>query len=334
MCATAKYAPLSSSLRREQCCRKACHAACVIFAIVIVAALGWLGPWSAHAPATWADACGSAAATERLAACNTSGATQRVQLWGERHSGTNALERLIRRNFRVDGSMSGYGFKHMLFMTNRSEDMAFWRKQLALSARRRPTVVATREPIRWLLSMHERPHHLPWLRGLPLDAFVKRAWLTRPPASRVEEARCSELLVSDEVEHADCDQAPNLPAFKNIIEMRTAKLRLLWQEVLRPTGRRVLAVRQEDFGADGGVRVACRLLAELRLCPKGERVQPVLGKATPGGGYWPFWRWAFERKSAISTNAEIDAELGRWVCRQLDWELEEFFGYSMPPYRK
>lgn len=324
----AGYVPLGNTtlLRRR---RRCWWLVPVSFLVYLVSS--WLTP----PPVEWAVACGPAAA-EHLARCVSSpaAAAERVQLWGERHSGTNAMERLIRTNFRVhNGSMSPHGFKHM-FSTNRSDDLARWRRELARSVKRRtPTVVMTREPYRWLLSMHERPHHQPWLRHLPLGAFLRHPWLSPPLRLRPGELPVEELCRarhSAEAERANCELERATPAFGSIIEMRTAKLRLLRRELLpagagaRADGRRVAWVRQEEL-EDGGVRAACRLLAELGLCPQGEGVWPVRGTANPGGGYWSLWRWAPRRRCA---EAEMGAVEARWVRARLDWELEAALGYA------
>jgi hypothetical protein len=92
----------------------------------------------------------------------------------------------------------------------------------------------------------------------------------------------------------------------------------------------VAFVQQESFGDDGGIKVACRLLDELQLCPSSERIHPVLGTVHPGGGYWSFWRRPPDRPCAAS---QMSAEAESWVRSHLDWSLEGAFGYAPPASR-
>ncbi|KAG8469130.1 hypothetical protein KFE25_007648 [Diacronema lutheri] len=342
-CTSVAYAPVDESEARQRRCRGRAGA-CVAALLLAALARRWCAPLTSPHVA-WAEACGASdVMLAHLARCAAAPASaERLQLWGERHSGTNAAERLIRTNFRVKGTLAPHGFKHM-WMTNRTEHVRAWQAQLARSvARRTPTVVMTREPYRWILSMHARPHHQPWLRRLPLSEFVRHEWLL-PPIRELpgeleptdEECRRKH---AGEVARAACERARATPAFGNVLEMRTAKLQLLVKELMPPASAgapassagvqrevvpRVAFVRQEEL-VDGGLRVACRLLRELRLCPLGESVRLVPGTVNPGGGYWSLLRWAPSRRCAVE---EMGPEVEPFVRGQLDWELEGSLGYA------
>ena len=100
-----------------------------------------------------------------------------VQLWGERHSGTDAFTHLLRTNFMVE-SVYPYFYKHMYDGANISSSAAVeagFRHFLdapLLARPRVPVAVITREPFQWLLSMHREPHGLEWMRKLSLDEAI------------------------------------------------------------------------------------------------------------------------------------------------------------------
>lgn len=120
---------------------------------------------------SWESACGLS--TEWFERCG-----REVQLWGERNSGTNALQYLVQQNFGIrEIDFSRFGHKHM-FMKHNSEARGTRPSPGIAQAAQSlvPAVVMVREPLEWLLAMHSRPHHANHLENTTLDQFVHSEW--------------------------------------------------------------------------------------------------------------------------------------------------------------
>lgn len=103
------------------------------------------------------------------------------QVFGERNSGTNFIDKLIRTNFTDFApaeSRFNFGWKHG------GLDWRWRHEKGALAAlhdhkRDAPDlvlVVVFREPFDWLASMARSPHHAPFHVGLPLPVFLRMGW--------------------------------------------------------------------------------------------------------------------------------------------------------------
>jgi|APSaa5957512576_1039674.scaffolds.fasta_scaffold00035_21 hypothetical protein len=86
----------------------------------------------------------------------------KIQLFGERHSGTTWLEYLIRDNIREVEIVFNHGWKHGLPNYNSlipiPEDTLF--------------LIIHKNPYSWLLGMFEHPHHLPELAMVSWEDFL------------------------------------------------------------------------------------------------------------------------------------------------------------------
>lgn len=93
---------------------------------------------------------------------------ENVQIYGERNSGTNYLEELLRKN--LDGNLKigfDFGWKHWfpnLKMINSSNIMNVL------------FIFITKDPYSWLVSMNRKPHHAPQLYNLEFSDFIRRPW--------------------------------------------------------------------------------------------------------------------------------------------------------------
>jgi hypothetical protein len=197
---------------------------------------------------SWESACGLQVET-------FSGCASRVQLWGERNSGTNALQYLMQLNFGIPStSFFRYGHKHMfLNETNTHHPNGSGVAQAAQD--RVPSVILVREPLAWLDAMHRKPHHSGHMKNVSIADFLKTRWRSQ-------------------------GQTPggNNEYFKNILSLRRTKLDLIWQ-ALHLDGKRsatpFLYVRFEDLLEDAGVRTLCRLAGQLGLCPITPFLRPL-----------------------------------------------------------
>jgi len=128
----------------------------------------------AHA-LSWSTACGLSESSLRLNCATQHGnaAGNLVQLWGERHSGTDAAEYLLKTNFDPNGTPFRFGFKHMFMDNNSDAARKQWAQSLASASQKGvPSLVLTREPLQWLLSMVKIPYH----------AYHFEDWSTQPQA--------------------------------------------------------------------------------------------------------------------------------------------------------
>lgn len=111
----------------------------------------------------------------------------KVEIRGERHSGTNLIEALLNLNFvlHVRNPTPEVGesanarvsrkHKHMFFAASPSQEDAML---AAMSQAQGALLLVVREPVRWLLAMHRQPHHSEWLNRLPFDTFLRTGWTT------------------------------------------------------------------------------------------------------------------------------------------------------------
>jgi len=88
-----------------------------------------------------------------------------LQIFGERCSGTNYVEQLLRRNVRGLQISDRYGWKHGYpgEVAGGAPDCVF--------------VVVHRDPFDWVRSLHQRPWHAATpLRGVGLSEFLRSPW--------------------------------------------------------------------------------------------------------------------------------------------------------------
>jgi hypothetical protein len=91
----------------------------------------------------------------------------KVKIFGERHTGTNAIENFVRRNFHVSFPYYEYlGWKHR--RAPRAEE---WRK---VDVADTLFIFTVRNPYSWLHAMHREPYayHEPYLKKLSFEDFL------------------------------------------------------------------------------------------------------------------------------------------------------------------
>lgn len=158
------------------------------------------------------------------------GMIDRVQIFGERRSGTNLAEVLLSNNLRETKITWEYGWKHFFHDpgVEHADNCLF--------------LVCYRNPFDWLRSLHHRPWHAaPELKNASFSEFIRAQWWcvvdedsgkspTHPDYGReIMQERC-----------ADTDSR-----FRNVLHMRTAKTNN-W-ESLRVKARHTLYVHYEDL---------------------------------------------------------------------------------------
>ena len=90
-----------------------------------------------------------------------------VKIFGERHTGTNAIESFVQSNFSVDLPYYEYfGWKH-----RRAPSSDEWRKTDVTNTL---FIFSVRNPYSWLPAMHREPYayHQPYLKTLNFEDFL------------------------------------------------------------------------------------------------------------------------------------------------------------------
>ncbi len=224
---------------------------------------------------------------------------KRVQIFGERSSGTNYLERLIEANLLDAVLTREYGFKH-----------CFQRKGL-----RKPIdeecnfVIIYRNPYNWLRSLHRVPHHAPEMLGKTFSDFIRHQpwrtylgeeWFSRNPYERNSIIKPANLREE----------------YRNVIDLRTSKIRLF--ESFKNASSRIEYLRYEDLRDNP--EVCLNRLAEsfgLEACTN---LRNISSYKKTGKKYRPT-RYIRIRKQDLD-----------FINEHLDWELENQIGYSRTDY--
>jgi hypothetical protein len=157
----------------------------------------------------------------------------RIQIYGERCSGTNYLECLISQNLRGVQIRWDFGWKHYFPHVGAADttDCLF--------------VIVYRNPFDWLRSLHRNPWHAaPDLRGLTFSEFIRREWWCiwdeHAHVLPGDRSYGTEMLHE---RHPVTQQR-----FANVIQMRSAKV-FGW-ESLRSRIESSLYIRYEDLSAN------------------------------------------------------------------------------------
>lgn len=228
---------------------------------------------------------------------------RRVQVFGERSSGTNYVKRLIGRN-SVLTPTEELGWKHgPLQVAAIPADVAI--------------VVAVRAPEPWARSMFAKPWHtVPAMQRLGFAEFLRAPWETIvdrtdyfPDAARLD-------LVGQPLQ-GDRDPATGA-MFANLFALRRAKLGLhlsLWH---RHTS--VAILRMEEATARPET-VLDGLLSGFGLPPRAAELRPVVKRLGA-----KFKRAVADRPAAPDGLSEADRAFMR---AELDPALEAALGYSV-----
>jgi len=265
---------------------------------------------------TWGDRCGVAAEFLRQCEAKADSELPALQVWGERHSGTNMMETLLKTNFRQSSrTLYTYGFKHQF-----EDDQAKWVTEMEDGVRDGGSqVVMTRSLFDWLPAIQAKsyqPNMGKKVCAVDLDSFLQLPW------------RC--------FTHGET-------CFENILQLRGAKFRAFVNtlgpvDVERREGKAneagAIFVRYEDLERDAGVNVTCRLVNALGLCPIDDYVEPIQYNVKAGGvvdsGHSVEPKSVAELRTAVIERWNATKEGKRAleiVSRGIDWDAEEYMGY-------
>jgi len=135
----------------------------------------------------------------------------KVDVRGERCSGTNYLYSLLKKNFSDIVFASDFGWKHD-FLDIRTPKIYEQQNYLIF--------IVFRNPYDWVQSLYKNPHHIhPKLRDKPFSEFIRSEW-----CSIIEGFAEYEIYNLPVTQELFIDRNPiNLEKIKNIFELRNLK---------------------------------------------------------------------------------------------------------------
>lgn len=228
------------------------------------------------------------------------------QVFGERSSGTNAIEWLIRENSNLE-AVKSYGWKHGFPVA-----LAYHPSSLI--------VVIVRDPIDWVISMFNNPHaaHRD-VDTKNFSSFIRGEWamFVRPRVRRFW-TRPWQMTVRPDVGGQECvfdrDPATGL-RFKNVVRLRYAKLSSMLS--IRNRECNFCMTRFEDIIPNP--------------LPFIQHVRSVSGSSL-FGTYRPLPPTPLNPKGKRNFKAMKRADVSnddyRYLLTQLDMEVEQALGYS------
>lgn len=220
----------------------------------------------------------------------------RIQLYGQRCSGTNAVMRVLELNLDGVRMTCDFGFKHWFVPPQ------------TLFAPDTLVVVVARDAFDWVRSLHRKPWHAhPDLKAKPFAEFIRSEWHScwDEHCEHVEEGH--PMLGAEMLHERDPDTGAR---FANCLAKRTAKLRH-WA-ALPARAHNVALIGYDAFVADPAAVVA-ELGAAIGTAPRAT-FAPVA--SYKGQGHY---RYVAEPYAALS--ADDVAHIERW----LDPDVEAAF---------
>ena len=223
---------------------------------------------------------------------------KRIQIFGERCSGTSFLNHLVAENLKSVRLCKDFGWKHGFHEAGVevARDCLF--------------IVIYRNPFDWLRSLHRRPHHVgPTLKKRSFSEFIRTEWwciwdedASKTPA---DELYGAEMMAERNPETGE--------RFADVIDLRTAKIRD-W-ESLRDKVAHSVYVRYEDLAASPSQFIDS--LTRRFGLPKPPTFTPIERKRGKRGQYHP------------KVYKRIRASDLRHIVGRLDAELESSIGYDV-----
>lgn len=231
-------------------------------------------------------------------------------LYGERCSGTNVIQKLIEINtsYRVAWD---HGYKH-------------WPKQRSWDDVLEPIVLVTRNPFDYFKSLYRKPWHAPdSIKNLSFEDFLRAEWWNIYD----EEAH---ILPGDELygkERMEERHPKKGRRFKNVIEMRTEKLRYL-KTIYLSKAPKVSLVSFEDMIIDQKMTVK----KILRDWGEGSNkrikiIKSYKGSATLKRRTFNILTFYMFQKNVVTRGGDLSKNSEEYIRSNLDPELEAFFRY-------
>lgn len=222
----------------------------------------------------------------------------KIQLFGQRGSGTNFLQSLIEKNLPGLPVRFDFGYKHgaPVNIESAGEEVL--------------VCVIVRDPLDWIRSLHRQPWHVtPAMRDMTIDDFVRQPWhciYDEQSGTSFDEERYGTEMMHER--HPESGRR-----YDNALKMRTDRLRRWWE--MQPPGRPVWWVQYEALA-----RSPHRFIADLAQAAGHSPPSQLI----PVDRYKGFEKGrVFRRTPRVPLSQETHA----FVIAQLDWSVETSVGY-------
>ena len=236
-----------------------------------------------------------------------------VQIFGERCSGTNYLEALVRKNYPEVEPTTAFGGKHWFIRGHepRGRANATTDHQCGRSLDDSDDtlfLVIHRNPFDWVRSIQATPYHAWTHDSLPLAEFIRKPWVS------------SEVAAVNPTWDLREDGYYFIEEAANVLALRTMKLQHFLG--LGNVVPHVAQIRYEDLAADPSLLATIAEQFEIRL--DGADVRNT--DRYFGGKD----KEVFDGPRAYAPIGEDDLQ---FINRHLDWDVESSAGYSPSDYR-
>jgi hypothetical protein len=139
------------------------------------------------------------------------------QIFGERNSGTNYIEKLLENNITNFKVTTKFGWKHGLCGVHPPDKLNRRTVPIVNKHENVVFVIIARNVCDWLKSMHAHPWHLYSLQGLDFSQFIKESPITFQGHAMIS---TPDALIFNPDLNPDTNEKYN-----NLIQMRTVKYR-------------------------------------------------------------------------------------------------------------
>lgn len=227
-----------------------------------------------------------------------------INIFGERCSGTNYLEQLIKSNLETIQLSSAYGYKH------------FFPQKEITGLKKDIFIIIYRDPFNWLRSFYRNPWHVaPELQNMPFSDFIRNEWKCvwdkHSGKSEGDELYGTEMLFERDPATGE--------RFGNILKMRSAKVAAF--ETIREKTPYTYYMKYEDLNSDPEHHVRC--ISNIFSIPMTNTFSHVT--TYKGQKWYQSWKTKFFRKGLPTITREDIA----YIVEQLDEKLELSIGYDI-----
>ena len=237
-----------------------------------------------------------------------------IQVFGERNSGTNYLRKLFDKNYKKIKTLigsNGFGWKHSNLgnpWIRRRDDGTFVHipiRDYRKDSEKVLFVVIYRNPLTWIQSTHQSPHHAPELFDLSFNDFITRRWRSYygPEATDLDPDQGKRFSIIDE---------NNLfEEYENIFYLRRKKIEIF--EEFKDKVNNVAYLQYENLREDYPT-VLKEIASEYNI-EINSKIEDVYEDKFGFGKY--------KKKKYTSISAQTLAIL----FEKIDWRIEDKIGY-------
>ena len=235
-----------------------------------------------------------------------------IQILGERSSGTNFINSLVKKNFCGVQITKEFGGKHWFLKDHypRSRPNDTTDAQCIRSVHENTTdtlfLCVLRNPFDWIRSIHSRPYHAYNHSGIPFSQFLRKPWLS------FEKARVNRFWP------ARTDNFWFIEEAGNILQLRSMKIEH-WLK-LGEKVENIYYLNYEDVLQDNQFMTKVAERFGIELCNANIEGETRYLNRRPDIEYSP------QNYPAI---ADQDLE---FIRSELNWELEQRIGYARDDY--